>query len=199
MSDRYEQVTVRSRQEWRAWLGANHTTSPGVWVITFKKDAPDPTVPYDELVLEALAHGWVDSRPRKIDAQRSGLLITPRRPSSNWSGANKRRVQRLVTEGLMTPAGTAAVEAAQASGTWEALDAVEALEEPADLRAALDTISRAREHWDAFPPSTRRSILEWILSAKRAATRERRVTETAEKAAQDIRANQWRQPGGRPD
>ena len=69
--------------------------------------------------------------------------------------------------------------------------------EPEDLRAALDGDSEARREWDAFPPSTRRGILEWILSAKRPETRARRVTETVTLAAEGIRANQWRQPGGR--
>lgn len=93
----------------------------------------------------------------------------------------------------MTPAGLAAVHAAQANGTWSALDAVEALEEPPDLTLALDREPAARRHWDAFPRSTRRAILEWITSAKQTATRDRRIEETARLAAQNIRANQWRQ------
>ena len=75
-----------------------------------------------------------------------------------------------------------------------ALDPVEALHEPEDLRAALDATPAAREHWDAFPRSTRRAILEWILAARRPATRANRIFDTAEKAALNIRANQWRQP-----
>jgi uncharacterized protein YdeI (YjbR/CyaY-like superfamily) len=94
----------------------------------------------------------------------------------------------------MTPAGLAAVEAAQRNGTWTALDAVEDLHEPADLRDALDTTPDARRHWDAFPRSTKRAILEWIGNAKTPATRTKRIIETATKAAHNLRANQWRQP-----
>jgi uncharacterized protein YdeI (YjbR/CyaY-like superfamily) len=89
-------------------------------------------------VEEALADGWVDSRPRKLDGERARLLVTPRKPTSNWSRANKERIERLTEAGLMTEAGTAAVETAKRSGSWTALDAVEQLEEPADLRRALD-------------------------------------------------------------
>jgi uncharacterized protein YdeI (YjbR/CyaY-like superfamily) len=96
----------------------------------------------------------------------------------------------------MTAAGLAAVEVAKANGAWTALDAVEALEEPDDLRSALDAAPEARRYWDAFPRSAKRGILEWIGSAKQPATRARRVSETARLAAQDVRANQWRQPGG---
>jgi uncharacterized protein YdeI (YjbR/CyaY-like superfamily) len=93
----------------------------------------------------------------------------------------------------MHPAGEAAVAVAKENGAWSALDDVEALTEPEDLRQALDATPDARRHWDAFPPSARRAILEWIAD-KRDETRTKRVEETARLAAQDVRANQWRQP-----
>jgi uncharacterized protein YdeI (YjbR/CyaY-like superfamily) len=194
MSERYEQVQVESREQWRDWLAEHHERSPGVWLVTFKKHTGERHVPYADIVEEALAFGWVDSQPRKLDDARSQLLVTPRKPASNWSRPNKQRVQRLLDAGLMAPAGLAAVEAAKADGSWSALDAVEDLHEPDDLRAALDRDADARRHWDGFPRSTRRGILEWIANAKRPDTRAKRIEETAELAAQGIRANQWRQP-----
>ena len=134
-------------------------------------------------------------RERRV-RERSELLVTPRKPTSKWSRANKQRIERLVDAGQMAPAGLAAVETAKNNGTWKALDAVEALHEPDDLRAVIDSDPDARRHWDAFPPSTKRAILEWIGSAKRDATRHQRVAETARLAAQNIRANQQRQPKG---
>jgi len=196
VSDSYPQVVVRSREEWRAWLAERHDSARGVWLVTYKKPSPHH-LPYDDIVEEALAHGWVDSKPRKLDGERSQLLVTPRKPTSKWSAANKRRIERLTAAGQMTPAGLAAVETAKEKGTWNALDAVEALEEPDDLRAALEADPRSRRHWDDFPPSTRRGILEWIGNAKREETRQKRVAETARLAARNIRANQWRRPKGR--
>jgi len=69
------------------------------------------TTPYDDIVEEALAFGWVDSQPRSIDQQRSARLLTPRKPGSNWSRLNKQRIERLTAAGLMTTAGRAAVAA----------------------------------------------------------------------------------------
>jgi len=63
---------------------------------------------------------------------------------------------------------------------------------PDDLAAAFAAHPPAREHWDAFPRSARRAILEWIVQAKRAETRAKRVAEAAEKAQVNERANQWR-------
>ena len=94
----------------------------------------------------------------------------------------------------MTAAGQAAVDAAKASGAWLAIEHAEAGVEPDDLAAALDVEPDARRHWEAFPPSTKRAILEWIGTAKKPETRAKRISETARLAAQDVRANQWRQP-----
>jgi uncharacterized protein YdeI (YjbR/CyaY-like superfamily) len=189
-----EQVTVESREQWRAWLDEHHAASPGVWLVTWKKRSGHPHVPYDDVVEEALCFGWVDSLPRKLDEQRSQLLVTPRKRGSNWSRANKQRVERLHADGRMAPAGLAAVEAARADGSWTALDEVEDLVEPDDLRRALDADPEARRHWDAFPRSAKRGILEWLRNAKRPETRAKRVDETARLAARGERANQWRQP-----
>lgn len=197
MSDRYERVEVTSRAELRAWLEEHHAGSPGIWLVTFKKAAAERHVPYGDIVEEALSFGWVDSRPQKLDGERSMLLLTPRRRGSGWSRANKERIERLDAAGLLTPAGRAVVDAARADGSWARIDHAQDLREPDDLREALEAHDGARGHWDAFPPSTRRAILEWIGNAKRPETRSRRVRETATLAAQGVRANQWRRPGGR--
>jgi uncharacterized protein YdeI (YjbR/CyaY-like superfamily) len=194
MSDSYEQVLAESQAQWRTWLETHHDTSPGIWLVTWKKASGRPLLSYVAIVDEALCYGWVDSRPRSIDGQRSARLVTPRKPASNWSARNKTRVEQLTAAGRMHPSGLAAVAAAKANGAWTALDDVETLVEPADLAAALDATPGARRHWDAFPRSARRAILEWIINAKTGTTRQARIQRTADDAARNIRANQWRQP-----
>lgn len=196
MSDRYPEVSIESLAQWRDWLTANHASSRGVWVTTYKKASGRPSVPISDVVDEALAHGWIDSRPRSLDETRSQRLLTPRRPTSAWSRVNKQRVELLIATGRMTPAGLAVIETAKKNGAWTALDEVETLNEPEDLSAALDAEPQARRYWDAFPRSAKRAILEWIAAAKTPGTREKRVAETASKAASNVRANQWRQPKG---
>lgn len=186
----YPRVDVASRAALRGWLRAKHASSPGAWVVTSKRSAGG-TVAWNDVVEEALCFGWVDSLPRKLDDERSMLLVTPRKPKSKWSARNKRHVADLERRGLMRAAGRAVVEAARRNGTWNALDAVSALVEPKDLAAALAARPSARRHWDAFPPSTRRGILEWIDAARRAETRAARVEETARLAGENLRANQW--------
>ena len=143
---------------------------------------------------EALCFGWVDSRPGRLDALRSLLLMSPRQPGSAWSGVNKARVERLIAAGLMAPPGLAAIERARADGSWTLLDAASALEEPAELLAALAAAPGALAAWRGFPPSHRRANLEWLAQAKRAETRAARIAEIAARAARGERANTWTRP-----
>ncbi len=181
-----------SRAEWRAWLEQNHTNDKGVWLITYKKATGKPRVDYEEAVEEALCFGWIDSKPNKLDAERSLLWFAPRKTGTGWSKPNKDRVTRMQQAGLMTPAGLAKVEAAKQDGSWSALDAIETLEIPPDLEAAFSANITAWQYFDAFPRSVKRGILEWISTAKRQETRARRIDETVTLAEQNIRANQWR-------
>ncbi|HEU4455883.1 MAG TPA: YdeI/OmpD-associated family protein [Longimicrobium sp.] len=181
-----------TREEWRAWLEENHARGEGVWMVSYKKAAGRPRVEYDEAVEEALCFGWIDSKPNKLDDERSMLWFAPRKAGTGWSRPNKERVERLMAEGRMAPAGLEKVEAAKRDGSWSALDAVEALEVPDDLAAALAGYPDARAHFDAFPRSVKRGILEWITQAKKPETRAKRVEETARLAQDDVRANQWR-------
>jgi uncharacterized protein YdeI (YjbR/CyaY-like superfamily) len=179
------------RVAWRAWLIEHHQRSSGVHLVTWRKATGRPAIGYAEAVEEALCVGWVDSKTGRLDDVRSTLWFSPRRPRSAWARPNKERVARLTAAGLMLPAGLAAVEEARRRGTWELLDDVEDLVVPADLAAALSANAPARQHWDAFSPSTRRGILAWIAQAKRPGTRTRRVVETAMLAARNEKANEW--------
>jgi uncharacterized protein YdeI (YjbR/CyaY-like superfamily) len=189
---------VTSRAGWRRWLEDQHATSAGVWAVTAKKAALAPGEAYVsaiDLNEECLCFGWIDSKPGRIDARHTALMCTPRKPGSGWSKVNKDRLERLLAEGLVAPAGLATIEQARRDGSWSRLDAVDLLTMPADLAVALDGLPPARAHFDAFPKSARRGILEWIASAKTPGTRANRVAETARLARENVRANQWPRRG----
>jgi uncharacterized protein YdeI (YjbR/CyaY-like superfamily) len=181
-----------TRAEWRAWLAANYSRTMGIWIISYKKATGKPYVDYDAAVEEALCFGWIDSKPNKLDEERTMLWFAPRKPRTGWSKLNKDRVERLQAAGLLAEPGLAKIAAAQADGSWNALDAIEALEIPADLAVALATHPLAESHFSAFPRSAKRGILEWIANARKPETRARRIQETAMLAAENKRANQWK-------
>jgi uncharacterized protein YdeI (YjbR/CyaY-like superfamily) len=183
-----EKTHPKSRSEWRRWLQRNHATSPGVWLVSYKKATGKARIEYDEMVEEGLCFGWVDSKAATLDEERSMLTFTPRNPKSAWSKSNKERAARLIDEGRMDQAGLDAIAIAKRNGAWTALDSVEALEVPPDLATALAANKKAKEYFAAFPPSSKKTVLWWIKSAKREATREKRISETVRLAAQNIRA-----------
>ena len=198
MAGDHPRVEVASRAELRAWLQGNHTRTTSIWLVTWKKAAVARHVPYSDVVDEALCFGWIDSLPRKLDADRTMVRLSPRKPGSAWSAVNKTKIERLLADGRMTNAGLAAIDRAKADGSWSLLDSSATLSPPPDLAKALTADPAAKLNFDAFPPSVRRAILEWITQAKTPETRARRINETARLAADNIRANHPRQPKSAP-
>lgn len=176
------------RAAWRAWLAEHHGTTRGVWVMSWRRTSGREAIPYEELVLEALCFGWIDSTVNTLDDERGLQLMTPRKAKSTWTRLNRQRVADLEAQGLLTDAGRLAVEVAQANGWWTILDPVEDLVEPDDLAAALDAVPAARAEWDGFPPSARKQMLWWVISAGKPETRANRIARIVGDAEEGRRA-----------
>ena len=178
-------VEVPTRAEWRAWLLENHQQPTGVWLVLYRKGSGRLT--YPEAVEEALCFGWIDSVPRKLDDERRQQYFSPRKKGSVWSALNKQRLAALEATGQLHPAGQAKIAAARQDGSWAALDAVEALELPPDLAAALAADEAAHRNFAAFPPSVRKMVLQRLLAVKREATRQQHIARIVALAAQNQR------------
>ena len=185
--DAAERLHVESRAEWRDWLAAHHETSQGVWLVVWKKTTGRARPTYEEQVLEALAVGWIDGQAKTVDDERTMMWFTRRTPKSPWSASNKQRVEQLESEGLMQPAGRAAIDEAKANGMWSVFDDAERLIEPAELAILLDVDPTARANWNAYPPSVRRSALSWIALAARDDTKSQRIASIVSDASKGQR------------
>jgi uncharacterized protein YdeI (YjbR/CyaY-like superfamily) len=182
---------AESKVAFRNWLIDNHNIESNLWLIIYKKDSGTPSITYDQAVDEALCFGWVDSSINKRDDESFFQYFAKRNPKSNWSRVNKLKVEKLISEGLMTASGIKMIDLAKQTGTWTALDDVENLINPPDLQEALDQNLLAKEYFDLFPRSVKRGILEWLMNAKQAETRLKRITEIVSKAERNERANQF--------
>jgi uncharacterized protein YdeI (YjbR/CyaY-like superfamily) len=180
-----------SRKQWRNWLQKNYAKQNHVWLVLYKKESAKPTITYAEVVDEALCFGWIDSKPNKRDEESYFLFIAPRKPKSVWSALNKTRIEKLLKENLIMPAGLQKIEAAKKDGSWKALDKVDAMEMPPLLKKAFAKNKTALKNFEAFPPSVKKAIYQWMQSAKTETTLQKRVIETVTLAAKNIRANQW--------
>ena len=178
----------RDLAAWRAWLAANCDAARGVWVASWRKGSGRDPIAYEDLVEEAICFGWIDSTVNILDDERGLQLMTPRKAKSAWTRLNRQRAGAMEAEGRMAAAGRRAVEAARANGWWTIYDSVEDLVEPDDLARALDAIPTARTAWDGFPPSARKQMLWWVVSAGKPETRTSRIAKIVAEAEHGRRA-----------
>jgi uncharacterized protein YdeI (YjbR/CyaY-like superfamily) len=173
---------AKTQKEWRYWLEKNHQSEKSVWLIFYKKGSGIQSTNYAEALEEALCFGWIDSKANKRDDKSYFQYFAKRKPKSNWSKVNKEKVAKLIEKGLMTPAGLESIEIAKRNGSWSALDEVEELIIPPDLKMLFDKNIAAFANWQMFSRSVKRAALERILNAKRQETRQKRIAETVELA-----------------
>ena len=184
-------VYARTRKTWRAWLQKNHQKEKSVWLIIHNKNSTTKCVNYEEAVEESLCFGWVDSIAKKRDDESHMQYFSQRKAKSNWSKSNKERVARLIEQGLMHASGQAMIDLAKKSGTWAALENVQRSILPEDLKTLFLKNKIAEKYFQAFPPSSKRIILEWIQNAKKPETRKQRIKQTVLLAAKNLRANHY--------
>ena len=164
-----------------AWLEAEGSTAPGVYVKLAKKGAGVPSVTYPELVESALCFGWIDGRSNRLDDRFYLQRMTPRRARSVWSQKNVGAVEGLIEAGRMRPAGLAAVDAARADGRWDrAYAGSKDITVPDDLAAALDTDPAVRAEFESLDGANRYAVLWRVHTAATAATRAKRIAAAVE-------------------
>lgn len=184
----YPVVHAQSRAEWRSWLLENSDVERGVWLCSWRSNVPGPRCEYVDAVEEAICFGWIDSTIMTFDDTRALQLYSKRKGKSSWTRLNRKRAADMEERGLMTEGGRAAIAVAKANGWWTILDSVEDLEEGAELSAALDASPAARANWNAFPPSARKQMLFWVVTAVQDVTRADRIAQVVAAAAEGKRA-----------
>lgn len=170
----------------------NHRVKQSIWLIAYKKKSNVPSVVWSDAVDEALCFGWIDSVRKPVDHEKFIQLFSKRKANSGWSKINKQKVQRLIDEGLMAEAGLEVIERAKQNGSWSILDKVEELEIPKDLSKEFKARPGSRQYFLSLSKSSRKAILQWLVLAKRPETRQKRLTEIAELAAQNLKPKQFR-------
>jgi len=161
----------RTPDDLRAWFDANHTTEQELWLGYYKKTSGKPSVDWPQSVDEALCVGWIDGIRRSLDDERYTIRFTPRKPRSIWSAINIRRIEALIKEGRMRPAGLKAFERRQEnrSGVYSYEQRPEQLTPPYD--AMVRKNKAAWKFFEAQPASYRRVVIWWVISAKKEETR----------------------------
>src|SRR6188474_8666 len=157
--------------DFRRWLEKHHDTRRELWIGVYKKGVNKTAMTYLEAVDEALCFGWIDGQVRRVDDEVLAQRFSPRRPTSNWSAINIGKVARLMEAGRMRPAGIRAFEERDRRKD-ESYSYERTLELDADHQRRLEADPAAWANWSAEAPGFRRGAVNWVMSAKRAETRE---------------------------
>ena len=166
-------LDLRSRADWRRWLAKHHASSPGIWLVRHKQHSGVASMPYEDVVCEALCFGWIDSLVKRLDDERFAIKVTPRKPTSKWSDPNRKRWKRLKATGRLAPPGRAT---APTETTYAPRPTIPEL--PAYIAKAFKANPKAWRNFQALARGYRRDFVVWIHIAKRPETRERRIRES---------------------
>jgi uncharacterized protein YdeI (YjbR/CyaY-like superfamily) len=191
-----EPIFFSSADEWRAWLSEHHATHEEVLVGLFKKASGRAGMTWSESVDEALCFGWIDGVRRGIDEQAHSIRFTPRKLRSTWSAVNIEKAERLTAEGRMEAAGLRAFDARSEENSRIYAFEQGQVELPAEAEGRLRADLAAWSYWESRPPGYKRIASWWVISAKRAETRERRLVTLIEDCAAGRLIRSQRRPGG---
>lgn len=170
--------------DFRAWLSEHHATATEIGVVFHSKASGKPTMTWSDAVDQALCFGWIDSVARRLDETSRVQRFTPRKPKSNWSAVNIKKVEELTARGVMAPAGLAAFARREEarSGVYSYENRHLAALDPA-REAVFRADARAWEFFGRQPPSYRQTAIYWVMNAKRDETRSKRLAKLIEVSA----------------
>ena len=187
-----ESFYPESKQHWREWLQEHHDSKQSIWLLCYKMKTGKPSISWSDAVDEALCFGWIDSTRRSVDEHSFIQFFSKRKAISTWSKVNKEKIERLMSEGLMAPAGLAIIEIAKQNGSWTVLDEVEEYIIPKELEEEFKLKPGSKDFFLGLSKSVRKQMLQWVALAKRPETRQKRIEEIVENAAQNLRPKQFR-------
>src|SRR5437870_2262478 len=173
----------KSPSDFRQWLAPNYAKAKDLWVGFYKKSSGKRSITWPESVDEALCFGWIDGIRKRIDDESYVIRFTPRKPTSVWSAVNMRNVERLIKENRMQPSGMKAYEARKEyrSGIYSYEQRSPELVEP--YAGAFKRNRAAWKFFQAQPPSYRKMMNWFIVSAKLEETRLKRLDKLIEASA----------------
>jgi uncharacterized protein YdeI (YjbR/CyaY-like superfamily) len=173
--------------EFRSWLTAHHESAVELWVGFHKRATGRPTLTWTESVRQALCFGWIDGVRKRIDQDTYTIRFSPRKPQSIWSAVNVRHVEELIASGQMRPAGMRAYEARRENKSGIYSYEQRSVDLPPVYAKLLKKHAAARQFFESQPPSYRRMVMWWIVSAKREETRLKRLSILIDHAARGER------------
>lgn len=182
-----EAVYFEHPEAWRKWLAENHDQAQEIIVGYYKKHTGHPSIDWPQSVDQALCFGWIDGIRRSIDQDRYSIRFTPRRKNSIWSKVNLKRIEELDALGLLQPTGRKVWEERNTKLQDQYSFEQENLVFPAELAAMMAADEQAQSNWEGMAPSYKKAAKWWVISAKQASTRQKRMLILVECSREGLR------------
>ena len=161
--------------EFRKWLDKNHDKESELLVGFYKTNTGRPTITWPQSVDQALCYGWIDGVRKSRDEESYTIRFTPRKPTSIWSAINIDKIETLLKEGLVKPAGIAAYKKrTESKSRVYSHERTEDAVLPAEMEKEFKANAPAWEFFMKQAPSYRKMVLHLIVSAKQEKTRRSR-------------------------
>ena len=183
-------IFFASQSDFRKWLQKNHKKESEVLVGFYKVGSGKPSMTWSQSVDEALCFGWIDGVRKSIDNDSYQIRFTPRKPGSNWSEVNIKKIEELTKKGLMQPAGHAAFEKRIESKSGIYSFEKEETELTPDFKKQFKANKKAWEYFQTLAPSYRNISTHWVMSAKQESTRKKRLNQLITDSK--VGTNQWK-------
>lgn len=176
--------------DFRRWLEINHQKETELWLAYYKLGTGKPSITWSQSVDVALCFGWIDGLRKSINSDAYMIRFTKRNPKSNWSAVNIKKVEELMTQGMMHPIGMASFEnRIEIKSKIYSYENAEVMLLP-EYEELIKTNKKAWEYYKKLAPTYRKNSAKYIMSAIQKATQIKRLNEFIAESEAGI--NKWR-------
>lgn len=168
----------QTQLDFRKWLEENHQKEKEIIVGFYKVDSGKPSMTWSQSVDQALCFGWIDGIRRSIDKESYCIRFTPRRPTSIWSAVNINKMETLIKQGLMQPAGLEIYKQRKMDKSSLYSFENDTMKLSENLENKFKENSQAWDFFNSQPKSYKKTIIYWIMSAKQEKTQLSRLEKT---------------------
>ncbi len=164
-----------TQTDFRRWLEENHEKETELIVGFYNMKSGKGGMNWSEAVDQAICFGWIDGVRRNVDEESYSNRFTPRRANSNWSAVNIEKARVLTEKDLMKSAGIAAFEKriAEKSAIYAYENELKNFSEEFEKRFKAN-----KGAWEFFENQAnwyKKQMINWVMTGKQEATRERRL------------------------
>lgn len=174
-------------EKFRSWLEKNHKIKTELWVGYYKVSSGKKSITWSESVDQALCYGWIDGIRKTVDEESYKIRFTPRKPKSNWSVINLKKIKELKKKGLMKEAGIEIFDKRDKNRTTPTSYEQKGIILNKEFEDKIKENKKAWEYFNQLAPSYKKQSIWWLMSAKKEETKINRLNILIESCERELK------------